>query len=455
MREVTLSEMLDARDRRALAQLQLLAEHRLPLLSFTMNIPGPVKDSPLIRRGFDEGLRRLDAALSSAGIETISRRLVHAVTGSEFLCAIRAEAPAVKAICTEIEEASPMGRLFDMDVIAPDGQKLARGEERRCLVCGAAGRGCASRRLHSLEELSAAVTKLLREGLLAADADRIDALATRALLDEVAATPKPGLVDRNNNGSHRDMTPATFARSAAALRGFWQSCFLTGAKTAALPAEEVFPRLRELGLEAEARMFSATLGVNTHKGAIFTLGTVCAAIGRLWQPEAPCRNPRRIAETCAELSHGAVSADFAALDRGAAPKTAGERLYLSQGLRGIRGELAAGLPAVLQTGLPQLEAGLARGLSRNDAGVLALLHLIARGEDSNMLKRGGPALAAAAVSRVRDLLAQTPFPAVEPVLELDASFIRQDLSPGGCADLLAVSYFLHAWQQDGEEAAGC
>lgn len=455
MREVSLAEMLDARDRRAQAQRQLLEAYGLPLLSFTMNIPGPVKDSPLIRRGFAEGLRRLDGALSAAGIETRSRHVVHAVTGSESLCAVQAEAPTLKAICTGIEDASPMGRLFDMDVIGPEGQKLARGEERRCLVCGAAGRGCASRRLHSLEELSAAVTGLLREGLLAADGERIDALATRALLDEVETSPKPGLVDRNNSGSHRDMTPATFARSAAALQDFWQSCFLTGVKTAGLPAEEVFSRLRELGLEAEDRMFSATGGVNTHKGAIFTLGTVCAAIGRLWQPEAPCRDPRRIAETCAELSRAAVSADFAALDRGGTPKTAGERLYLSRGLRGIRGELAAGLPAVMQTGLPHLESGLAHGLSRNDAGVLALLHLIARGEDSNMLKRGGPALAAQAVSRVRDLLTETPFPSEEAVRELDAAFIRQDLSPGGCADLLAVSYFLHAWQQDGEEVPGC
>ena len=455
MREVTLSEMLDARDRRALAQRQLLEEYGLPLLSFTMNIPGPVKDSPLIRRGFDEGLRRLDAALSSAGIEPLSRRVTHAVTGHEFLCAVRAEAPAVKAICTRIEDASPMGRLFDLDVIGPDGQKLSRPAERRCLCCGTAGRGCASRRLHSLEELSAAVTKLLTEGLLAADAERIDALASQALLDEVSATPKPGLVDRNNSGSHRDMTPRTFEKSVAALRGFWQGCFLTGVRTAGLPAGEAFSLLRESGQEAEAGMLSATGGVNTHKGAIFTLGTVCAAIGRLWHPDVPCRDALRIAEVCAGLSCGAVSEDFAALARGSAPKTAGERLYLSQGLRGIRGELAAGLPAVTQTGLPQLEAGLAGGMSLNDAGVLALLHLIARGEDSNMVKRGGPELAAQAARRVRDLLARTPSPSEEQILELDAAFIRQDLSPGGCADLLAVSYFLHAWHKAGEEERRC
>lgn len=448
MREVTLQEVLDARDRRAEAQRQLLALHRLPVLSFTMNIPGPVKDSPLIRRGFDEGLRRLDAALEAAGIACFSRSVTRSVTGCELLCAADAPGETVKELCTRIEDESPMGRLFDMDVIGPDGRKLARAEERRCLVCGAAGRGCASRRAHSLAELDAAVTKLLREGLLAADAERVDALATRALLDEVATTPKPGLVDRDNNGSHRDMSLETFENSAAALRGFWQDCFQIGAETEDLPARESFARMRARGLEAEGKMLAATGGVNTHKGAIFTLGTVCGALGRLWQPTAACRDPERILFVCGSLCSEAVSADFAALEKDGIARTAGERLYLQKGLRGIRGELAAGLPAVRETGLPVLETCLDDGMSRNDAGVIALLHLIARGEDTNMIKRGGAALAGDTAARVREELRRNSRPAADRVRELDELFIRNNLSPGGCADLLAVSIFLHDWKND-------
>ncbi len=447
MREVTLQEVLDARDRRAEEQRRLLALHGRPLLSFTMNIPGPVKDSPLIRRGFDEGLCLLDAALDRAGIARLSRKENRAVTGCELLCALEAPAEQIKALCLRIEDESPMGRLFDMDVIGPDGRKLARGEERRCLVCGAAGRGCASRRLHSLEELRAAVTGLLREGLLAADADRVDALATQALLDELNTTPKPGLVDRDNNGSHRDMTPETFETSAAALRGYWKDCFLTGAKTAALPPAEAFAEMRALGLEAERKMLAATEGVNTHKGAIFTLGTVCGAVGRLWQPEEPCRDPERIAATCAALCAKAAEEDLARVKATGSPRTAGERLYLQYGLRGIRGEAAAGLPAVRDAGLPLLEACLAEGLSRNDASAVALLYLIARGEDTNMIKRGGQALAGEAVALVRQELRRDTFPPAERIRELDAFFIRHRLSPGGCADLLAVSFFLHDWRR--------
>ena len=447
MREVTLQEILDARERRAEAQRRLSKQLACPLISFTMNIPGPVKDSPMIRRAFDEGLRMLDDALGEAGIACASRQITHADTGNEFLCAVKASAAAVKEICMRIEDGSPMGRLFDMDVIGLDGQKLARKEERRCLVCGALGRGCASRRLHSLEELNAAVTRLLREGLLAVDADSVDAMVTHTLLEEVATTPKPGLVDRNNNGAHRDMTFFSFQTSAAALRGYWKDCFLTGAKTAELPAREAFARLRPLGMDAERKMLAATRGVNTHKGAIFTLGTIGGALGRLWQPEAPCGDPERIAETCAALCSEAVEADFALLEKGGTAHTAGERLYLHSGLRGIRGEVAAGLPAVLETGLPILEACLDDGMSRNDAGVITLLYLIARGEDTNMIKRGGYALAEGMSAHLRDELRKNVLPTTERVRQLDEIFIRRNLSPGGCADLLAVSYFLYDWKQ--------
>ena len=447
MREVTLAEMLEARDSRAEAQRRLLAQTGSPLLSFTMNIPGPVKDSMLIRRGFDAGLDTLKGALAAAGIALLSPAEKRAATGCEFLCAVDANAEIVKALCLEIEDTSPMGRLFDMDVIGLDGQKLSRAEERPCLVCGAAGRGCASRRAHSLEELNAAVTGMLRDGLLESDAARIGALATKALLDEVDTTPKPGLVDRNNNGSHTDMTRETFYTSAQALRDYWPDCFRIGAETAHEPPETAFAALRARGVEAEKSMLAATVGVNTHKGAIFTLGAVCGAIGRLWQPSAPCRGPERIAQECAALCTQAVEADFAMVEAQGLPHSAGERLFLQTGQRGVRGELAEGLPAVLHTGLPALEAGLADGLSRNDAGVYALLYLIARGEDSNMVKRGGLTLARETASALRRRLRQEPRPSLTEVEDLDRRFIRYGLSPGGCADLLAVSFFLHDWKQ--------
>ena len=98
MREITLQEMLDVRERRAFRQQALLRETGRPLISFCMNIPGPVKDSPLIRRGYREGVRRLDAALQRAGIPVSHREESLAPTGPELLLAADAEAEANRKI---------------------------------------------------------------------------------------------------------------------------------------------------------------------------------------------------------------------------------------------------------------------------------------------------------------------------------------------------------------------
>ena len=75
VREVTLPEMLDVRERRAARQRELLGQYHAPLISFTMNIPGPVKDSPLIRRGFRTGLALLEERLGQIGRASCRERV--------------------------------------------------------------------------------------------------------------------------------------------------------------------------------------------------------------------------------------------------------------------------------------------------------------------------------------------------------------------------------------------
>lgn len=101
----------------------------------------------------------------------------------------------------------------------------------------------------------------------------IAALAVDCLAMEVAAWPKPGLVSRIDSGSHDDMDAGTFGRSADALRPHLAALAEAGAAGAGLA------RLRAIGVAAEADMLAATGGVNTHRGAIFGLGLLCAAAG--------------------------------------------------------------------------------------------------------------------------------------------------------------------------------
>ena len=232
----------------------------------------------------------------------------------------------------------------------------------------------------------------------------------------------------------------TFYASANALWPYFAKCVAIGQDTATQPPEETFRLLRKAGLAAEKAMYAATNGVNTHKGAIFTLGILCGSVGRLWAAELPAPSLPLLLKECAAVGQAAM-ADFSEADG----STAGQKLYLQKGLRGIRGEVAEGLPAVTNIALPALEEGLAKGMSFNDAAACALVGLIARVEDSNLYHRGGDEGAAFAKEAARAL---GKFPPKTKIEALDDAFIRKNLSPGGCADLLAATLFLHKLKGD-------
>lgn len=431
-------QMLEAREARAARQVGLAREFSKPIISFSMNIPGPVKDSPLIRRGFFAGCAALESALDGEGI--LHREIREAVTGCEALYVLNMEPLALKQITTRIEDQHSLGRLFDMDVIDADLHKLDReavgGGSRDCIVCGAPGRGCASRRIHSVQALQAAVSRILTGYFGKEDACRIGDLAVQSLLDEVATTPKPGLVDLRNSGSHRDMDIRTFRASAAALRCYFRDCVGIGMETAAKMPQETFRLLRRAGLAAERTMYAATNGVNTHKGAIFTLGVLCGAAGRLWKPDGGWEEASLFREVSA-MTREEMEKDFRS-----GGDTVGHRLYAQYGTRGIRGQASDGLPGVEEIGLPVFRQCLERGADQNTAGIRTLLTLIARVEDTNMIARGGMEGAREGAQQAEQLLKQGY--TLSDVEALDDWFIARNLSPGGCADLLAAVYFVNA-----------
>ena len=441
---VTLMEMLGAREARAMRQQQLFEEYHLPVISFCLNIAGPVKNSPVLRRAFREGLERLACALLAGRLDVVHREEVDQPTGCEALWVVRGDGRAVKELCVELEDRDALGRLFDLDVLDPVSGKWDRTQlgqpPRKCLVCGKEGKGCASRRLHTVEELQGATQVILEDYFGKKDQQALGALAAKALLYEVCTTPKPGLVDRKNNGSHRDMDVFTFLDSTAALLPYFEEAVRLGMETRDLPPQETFRRLRQAGAAGERAMFRATGGVNTHKGAVFTLGTVCAAAGRLWTAEGFSKDLDAALALCGEMSAQAVQKDFEAIRREGA-HTTGQRLYLEHGLEGIRGELSRGLPAVAQIGLPTLRRRLEAGDSLEQAGVQVLLALMAQVVDTNLIARGGLEGQQWAMEQTKNL-PQGRAATRQETEELDRALIERNLSPGGCADLLAITYFL-------------
>lgn len=442
--QVTLIEMLDARERRASRQQELLHKYHSSLICFTMNIAGPVKNSPLILRGFQLGKRLLEERMDALHIKPVHFEECSEVTGNEAIYVLDQDPVSIKRITSDVEDGSDPGRLFDMDVLRKDGQKVDRTElglsPRRCLVCGGPAKECARSRTHSVEELQNCTRQILARAIEETDAKDAARFAVRGLLYEVCTTPKPGLVDRSNSGSHKDMDIFTFMDSACALFPYFETCTKIGRQTSDLPATETFLKLRSAGRKAEADMFSATRGINTHKGAIFSMGILCAALGRL--PRDQWKHPERILQECAAMTQGLTNSDFAGLTKETAVTT-GQKLYLQYQITGIRGQVEAGLPAIQEAGLPVLKEGLARGLTINDAGCAALLALMVSATDTNLIARSDVATQQKTVEYIKAILEETPYPDKTILEQLDREFIKRNLSPGGSADLLAICYFLY------------
>ena len=284
-------------------------------------------------------------------------------------------------------------------------------------------------------------------------AEEIGRKAYDALIEEVITTPKPGLVDLYSNGAHTDMDADTFRRSAQALRPFFVSMAQAGISQGG-SEEELFKGLRRTGMEAEEAMYTATGGVNTHKGIIFTFGLFCAAAGRLVREEKAI-TPQHLLDMQQKMSARILireveklkDADSATGAPEASALTHGEQNLRRYGTYGVRGEAIAGYPGIFRIGLPVLQDGIRQGREWNLVKLQTLLTLMSQTEDSNVISRGGmEELKAVQAETAAFLAAGGAYrPDAEKLLEdMDADYIRRNLSPGGCADLLAAAILINS-----------
>ena len=214
---VTVPDMMNAREARAQAQRVLLERYPgAAVVCLCMNIAGPVKRTENIEQAFAWGVEQVKAVL--APYETLFDAAIHEKTGPEAMLCVRADAKAVKRRLCVLEDGKALGRLLDIDVIGPDGGKISRTDiglpARRCLLCDKPAPVCARSRAHSVDALFERANAIIDAHFEDAFAVRTAENAQRALLCEVAVTPKPGLVDRHNAGAHKDMDVFTFIHSA-------------------------------------------------------------------------------------------------------------------------------------------------------------------------------------------------------------------------------------------------
>ena len=163
--QITLDELLEAREERAAHQQELLAMHGNLLLSITLNIPGPIKDQPAYRKALEEGIAAIEKRIGNDNL--LMTEIRHKVTGSEGYLVVRESVftlPQLKAATVEIEDASEAGRLLDIDVLTIGGS-ISRTDlqlpARKCFICGEDAKVCGRSRRHDMKELQAKVNQLL------------------------------------------------------------------------------------------------------------------------------------------------------------------------------------------------------------------------------------------------------------------------------------------------------
>ena len=476
--DVTLHEVLNAREARADRQATMLQTGK-SLISFTLNIPGPVKRFPLSVKTFEIGRCEIENQLRRYQIAVSGFTFTDQKTGTEGLWSVAADAAALKSLMVVIDEGHPLGRLFDIDVIGADGGKISResvgSEVRRCLICRNPASACAGRRVHGVEELVEATVQLMTRYLTDTFCAFVSATAVKSLLYEVCVTPKPGLVDSANNGAHQDMDKFSFLNSASVLGPYFkritmqaQDCRKNG-----MAPQEVLRTLRYMGLMAEEDMYRATGGANTHKGVIYSMGILCAAYGYSYDcggiatTTAPAMVEIETLRLCSQIAAPLPAEETAQVRQAGQPGaflseqarqhpttvTNGERAYLEHGMGGVRGEVSNGFPSVQKHGLPALRKKLEEGWNINTACLWALLNLMANIDDTNVLARSNAATQARIRHKIWDIVqdqALSPADVVRACTALDAEFIESNISPGGAADLLSVTLMLHFMEQESD-----
>ncbi len=406
LKKIELSDILAEREERQRRRDLAIRGYGTPAVTISMNIAGEIKSTPAILLLFNRAVELFKAAV---GEPPLYEEIRKPFTGPSALLVYDMDPALLKEAAMAVEAASPSGRLSDIDVIGADGVKLSRPVARTCVVCGGSVSLCARDRAHGLDAIRKATDALILPVL----ADAVADAACYALEEEVRLTPKPGLVDSENSGAHSDMDLELMLRSARTLRPYFREMALSS------PGD--MDALVRIGKEAEKAMFAATGGVNTHKGAIYSLGLIAAAYA-----------------DCA-MNGGDPCEKISALARKRRDMRKTEEEYLSHG-NSVRKAYNAGAENEALKGL-KFARSAARKIGINP--LLAMCFIMSGLDDTNLLYRGGEE----ALSFVKDeagrLLSAGPEELENGLKRMDELCISRGISPGGSADMLACAYMMY------------
>ncbi len=449
--KITLDEILFSREVRVDKENALIDKFKLPLVVLTMNIVGPYKVFNLVEKTFQRGCDLIKDCCLDKNLSIINIEIVEKNTGFEAYFIIDCSPLILKKYLVKIEDTHSIGRLLDIDVIDENMNKISRAQigeySRKCILCDIDVYECRRLRKHSVEELLEKEIEIMLHFFNEEYCTKLSQLSLKALLYEVNTTPKPGLVDLNNNGSHKDMDIYLFQDSAISLFPYFKKFVALGIKNKEKQPDLFFQELRELGKVAEIEMLKTTNNINTHKGTLFIFSIVLCSLGWLYANEKQYSRQLLI-NTIKELCIG-LARDFEHIEK-KSEYTNGEKIYLDNNLLGIRGEALMGFSSVLDFSIKKFIFYLDATKSFNESGVKTLLELIIKIKDTTLIHRSSYETLLRIQEDVKKLIKEDNN-IIEATFQLDKKFIDLNLSVGGCADLLALTYFIYFFEESIDE----
>jgi holo-ACP synthase/triphosphoribosyl-dephospho-CoA synthase len=438
-----LQSLLASRDERA-GLRKKIALAKIPSVSLSLNVPGFPKSNAITQKFFEICLKDLKYFLQANRIPVDPDRAISQtdVAGEFFIApfSVAHVSPTeIKQLCETFEEQHPLGRFLDVDITDSTGIPVSSGKAKLCFFClQNPAVICRREKTHDPDELREFMFSKMSAFCLRHRENEIcrhlSSLALKALLYEISLTPKPGLVDKISNGCHHDMNFTTFLDSSVAISAYFTDLVRAGFDFNQTDLSRALPVIRSLGLRMETDMFADTQNVNTQKGLIFLMGISLFACGYMFSVQEHFES-ERFREIVGQICWDLTGKEFTQQDL--IDKTHGETVYSRYAVPGARGEAEKGFPMVFEFGLPEL---LKCKELTDEAMQRAFLAIAANNPDTNIIWRRNPEVLEKFKTLANNALQQyNP----ENYGKLMHYCMEENISPGGSADLLAVTLFIY------------